>query len=455
MKRVYLDWGVISNLKKPEFADIKEFLLSGKKGGLFFVYSPAHFEDAVRSEGDERLDRDIQMLEALVDNHLIAYHQKTAYPSLMTPTEYYRANKGRIVDSVPDISGVLSSISRVVPEVGSLLKPLMDTPFPVSQAARSQALINMMLPDLPPSPSVNDVIHSCGAFINRMLGNKDFYKSYRATVRASGFKLDANAGNWDTKEVIPNISEHLKTLGINKSFEDFVLSGFGDRDDVDTFQRIIAAYTLLDWIGYKSDKLPKASNAMNSVNTDARHTYYAAFCDYFITQDGRMADKAQALYSEYRVSTKVISPAEVIAELSENREEDLTSFLSEQLIEDHVKKRSDRVTLYKFDRRFLGVFSYCVLYEEDDYKLLDFRLSFDNYSWFLFIDEARVMLDRVTGYLGKSSLNKYEVKREKMIAGEPGAALYWQTEDIVFALCLDEERHWPELIMKITTHQDS
>lgn len=233
------------------------------------------------------------------------------------------------------------------------------------------------------------------------------------------------------------------------------MSGFGDRDDVDTFQRIIAAYTLLDWIGYKSDKLPKASNAMNSVNTDARHTYYAAFCDYFITQDGRMADKAQALYSEYRVSTKVISPAEVIAELSENREEDLTSFLSEQLVEDHVKKRSDRVTLYKFDRRFLGVFSYCVLYEEDDYKLLDFRLSFDNYSWFLFIDEARVMLDRVTGYLGKSSLKKYEVKREKMIAGEPGAALYWQTEDIVFALCLDEERHWPELIMKITTHQDS
>ncbi len=28
MKRVYLDWGVISNLKRPEFAEVREFLLS-------------------------------------------------------------------------------------------------------------------------------------------------------------------------------------------------------------------------------------------------------------------------------------------------------------------------------------------------------------------------------------------------------------------------------------------
>lgn len=84
MKRIYLDWGVVSNLKKPEYANIKEFLLSNKKE-LFFVYSTAHFEDAMRSRGDERLLQDIQTLEALVDNHLLAYNKKSAYPFLATP----------------------------------------------------------------------------------------------------------------------------------------------------------------------------------------------------------------------------------------------------------------------------------------------------------------------------------------------------------------------------------
>ena len=84
MKRVYLDWGVISNLKRPEFAEVREFLLS-HKGDLFYVYSPAHFEDAMRSKRDDRLLQDIQTLESLVDNHLIAYNKKTAQPFLATP----------------------------------------------------------------------------------------------------------------------------------------------------------------------------------------------------------------------------------------------------------------------------------------------------------------------------------------------------------------------------------
>lgn len=61
MKRVYLDWGVISNLKKPEYDHLRQFLIS-HNGELFFVYSTAHFEDAMRSTGDERLLQDIQFL---------------------------------------------------------------------------------------------------------------------------------------------------------------------------------------------------------------------------------------------------------------------------------------------------------------------------------------------------------------------------------------------------------
>lgn len=43
MKRGYLDWGVISNLKKPEYDNLSQFLIS-HKGELFFVYSTAHLK---------------------------------------------------------------------------------------------------------------------------------------------------------------------------------------------------------------------------------------------------------------------------------------------------------------------------------------------------------------------------------------------------------------------------
>lgn len=36
MKRVYLDWGVISNLKKPEYDRLRQFLIS-HKGELLFA----------------------------------------------------------------------------------------------------------------------------------------------------------------------------------------------------------------------------------------------------------------------------------------------------------------------------------------------------------------------------------------------------------------------------------
>ena len=452
MKRVYLDWGVVSNLKKPEYADIRDFLLS-HKGELFFVYSSAHFEDAIRSEGDDRLLQDIQTLESLVDNHLLCYNlkEKTTSPYLATPTEYYRDHKGQNQDLIQSFSDLVTSISKDVPLVGGLLQSFLDVPFPIPEAIRSQKLLGMMLPDLPESPSLGDVINSGVAFINKMQGEKDFYKSYRSAVRATGFSLEPNAGNWESDEVVSNISAKMTALGIEKSFTDFVKMAFGDKEEVDDFQLFIAAYSMLDLIGYKSDKLPKASNAMNGVSTDAEHAYYAAFCDYLITQDSHLASKAKALYHEFEISTKVISLKDTIAELSEHRNDDIISFLSEQLKEENVERSHDGATVFKFTKRFLGVFSHCVVYEYGDgTKLLEFKLAFDNYSRFIFFDEAGIMVDTICDCFGRPSQEDYELARKRIVSGDTDASINWQGEDVFFTLKADSERHRPELLVVIS-----
>ena len=449
MKRIYLDWGVISNLKKSEFTVFKEFLVT-HKGELFFVYSPAHFEDLNRSKGDERMLQDILLLESLVDNHLLAYDKNTARPFIATPSEYYRDNKERNMDALPVFSDLVSSISQDVPAVGGLLKSLIDSPFPIPPAVRSQELIGMMLPDLPESPSVSDVLNSSVTFINQILGNKEFYKSYRSAVRATGFKVDSNAGNWKSDEVVPKITARLKSIGIDKSFREFVLYGFGSNENIDDFKLFIAAYCLLDLIGYKSDKLPKASNAMNSVNSDAQHAYYGAFCDCFITQDSHLACKARALYNEFGIPTKVITPSEAIDELKEERKDNIVSFLHEQLVEDNVELRDEKAVVYKFTRRFLGCFTHCVLYDQEDYSLIEFKLAFDNFSRFLFFDEAGIMVDAVSDYLGRPPKEEYESIRERIIHGDLGASLSWTGDNLLLTLRADSERFRPELFVKIT-----
>lgn len=449
MKRVYLDWGVISNLKRPEFAEVREFLLS-HKGNLFFVYSPAHFEDAMRSKRDDRLLQDIQTLESLVDNHLIAYNKKTAQPFLATPTEYYHDNKDRNLDEVPDITEMLPSISQDTPAVGGLLKSFLNIPFPIPDSARSNEIVNMMLPDLPASPTLSDVIHSATLYVNKMLGDKEYYKSYRAAVRASGFKVDSNAGNWEANEVVPNITARMRSLGIDKSFEDYVLMGLGDKKNVDDYKFFIAAYSILDIIGYKSDKLPKSSNAMNSVSTDAKHAYYATFCDYFITQDTHLTSKALALYEEFGISTRTLTPQNAIKALDEERNDDLVTFIREQLIEENIERREERSVVYKFTKRYLGIFTHCIRYDEDDALVLEFKLAFDNYSYFIFYDEAAIMVDAVTDYLGRPLLADYEKARERIVVGDTGASINWQGEGILLTLRADPERHRPELFVTLS-----
>ena len=448
MKRVYIDWGVISNLKKPEFAKVREFLLS-HKGDLFFVYSPAHFEDAMRSQGDERLAQDIHTLESLVDNHLIAYNKKTAQPFLATPTEYYLDNMNRNLDEVPDITEMLPTISQDIPAVGGLLNSFLNIPFPIPDTARSNELVSMILPDLPTSPTLSDVIHSATLYMNKMLNDKDYYKSFRTAVRASGFKVDLNAGNWEANEVVPNITARMKSLGIDKSFEDFVMMGFGDKKNVDDFKFFMAAYSILDMIGYKSDKLPKSSNAMNSLNTDAQHAYYAAFCDYFITQDTHLTSKALALYEEFGISTRILTLQNAIKVLDEERKDDLVSFIREQLIEENIERREERSIVYKFTQRYLGIFTHCIRYDEDDALVLEFKLAFDNYSYFIFYDEAAIMVDAVVDYFGRPSTGDYENARERIVTGDTSASINWQGDGILLTLRADPERHRPELFITV------
>ena len=72
MIRIYFrDWNVVSSLKRKEFKDIKEFIDKHKKY-LLFPYSPAHFNDLMKSYFPDNalLETDLETLQYLSEKNI-------------------------------------------------------------------------------------------------------------------------------------------------------------------------------------------------------------------------------------------------------------------------------------------------------------------------------------------------------------------------------------------------
>ena len=309
MKREYLDWGVISNLKKDEYAKLRNLLLSNKDR-LFLVYSSAHFEDLMRSKGEPQFDNDIQMLLNLVDDHLLDFKKEVVWPYRATPEEFNRDYVDYSSYLSQDIYSLISSIDDLpIPDMNvvATIKANLNVSFPIPSEFRSNELFEKTFHNLPEFPTLGDVIESCRHFMCDMMMNGDSYKNYRKSIHETGFKLEKNAGNWKDEEATDKISLFLKSKGIDMSFNDYVKINFHGRKYT-TNEFFTTAYCLLDMLGFHSDKLPKASNTIRSVTTDSKHAYFAGFCDWFVTVDTRLYHKAKALYCNFGLSTNVLNP---------------------------------------------------------------------------------------------------------------------------------------------------
>lgn len=228
MKRVYLDWGVVSNLKRDEYAELRNLLLSNK-GRLFFVYSPAHFEDLMRSKGEPQFDDDINMLSNLVEDHLLDIDKGVVWPYRVDPKEFCRNFVDNSSYLLQDVDSFLSAI-----EVASIpgdnfvnqIKANLDMPFPIPSQFRADEVFMRTFPNLPESPTFRDVMESIRQFMYDMMINGGSYKNYRKSIHETGFKLEQNAGNWHDGEAVDKITSFLKSQRIDMPFNDYVMKSF-------------------------------------------------------------------------------------------------------------------------------------------------------------------------------------------------------------------------------------
>lgn len=462
MKRVYLDWGVVSYLKKDKYAKLRNLLLSNKDS-LFLVYSPAHLEDVMKSKGSPQFDDDIKMLSSLVDNHLLDLDKGVVLPYSVTPEIFCRNYIDNSSALSKDIDSFLLAVeSASIPGDSSvdLIKASLNEAFHIPSEYRVHKVFERLLPNLPESPTVRDMIESIRQFLCDLMMNSGAYKNFRSSIHETGFKLEKNAGNWDDGEAVDKISSFLKSQGIDMSFNDYVMMSFhGRKFTANEF--FTSAYCILDMLGFHSDKLHKPGNTIRNVTTDARHAYFAGFCDWFVTADNQLYHKAKALYSHFGVSTQVMDPEEAIKAIQEDilsyGQDYVLSFIKNEFIEDHVEECHDKENdsdadfiIYRFLRRFLGIFTHGIQYHNpDDSYLIQFKLAFSNYSRFLFYDEVGMIIDTITHYFGLEGIGDYKTLRKKFVEGNTDVTISWRLDNGFICVKNDEERCRPELFIKL------
>lgn len=69
---------------------------------------------------------------------------------------------------------------------------------------------------------------------------------------------------------------------------------------------IIRCYSILNFLGFRTDKKIASEAAAPSIMSDASHVAYGAFCDVLMSEDARLCSKARAIYKFKNIPTHVV-----------------------------------------------------------------------------------------------------------------------------------------------------
>lgn len=477
MIRIYLDWNVVSNIKRPEFQEILEYITKHKKY-LQFPYSPAHFSDLMKSYSpdNELFDVDLRTLEFLSEKHLIRWGKDGVEPLFGTPKEYFEGEKDKEdVFSLMDMEKLFDDLNDSNNElglgnIGTLLKSLFQLqPAGIEITEENRDALKKMFPNLKPTATMWDLMKDVGPFSKKLLQDGDFYKDFRETLKKQGFKLDLNSGNWSYEEVIKNLDNFLLGLGANMTYLEYVEASLKHKKEpANQYEYYTTAYLMLDMIGYKTDSLPKPTDNMQNIQTDGEHSFYGAYCDYFVAIDKKLRIKSKVLYNEFNIPTKIIEPRELISELEKvidqilkdrNFIEEAFSFCTnERLVESFPITENNKIETYvfKIPKFYFNFFNYVIysIYPEQEGVILTFKKVFKNFSRFIYYTESERLIDSITECFGYDDKFELEARKKEFVYENKNTTFEWNFDGGMIRLEKEEDTKRPTLIYVISTRKE-
>ena len=464
MIRIYLDWNVVSNFKRSEFSEIREFIAE-HKDYLLFPFTPAHFNDLMKSYHPDNslFYLDLENLEYLSENHLLQWGKDNIEIFFATPKEYFEREKNNEdIFSAMDFEKIINDLDsfELGGKMGTLMKSILKLqPTGIQITDENREMLSKMFPNITNNSSMWDLMMETIPFTKKLLQDKGYYKDLRKTINNSGLKLDENSGNWDVENVVKNINDILQEKKVNLTFREYIDMSFKDKKEpVNKYEYYTAAYLMLDMIGYKSDKLPKPTDNMQNIQTDGEHSFYAAFCDYFVVMDKKLKTKTKVLFNEFNIPTVVLSPEEFINIVKPKIHTPNTNtyFLIEA---SSIIKNGNMIREYDIDENaiescvvklpvfYFNFFNYVIweYYPKENGVMITFKKVFENYSNFVFYTEIERLIDRVCLFFGNDNDDEFAEKKRKFVYGEKEVEFIWKFDIGLIKLERDIETRSPTL----------
>jgi hypothetical protein len=181
--------------------------------------------------------------------------------------------------------------------------------------------------------------------------------------------------------------------------------------------------------------------------------------------DKNLIIKSKVLYNEFKVSTKIIEPKDLISELERvidtiNKEANFIgeaiSFCNrDRMVESMPVSDENEIEYYAFKlpKFYFNYFNYVIYrnYPEQERFILTFRKVFKNFSRFIYYTESERLIDSITDFFGYNNKDELEIKKRDFIYENKLIYFDWNFEGGMIRLEKEEETKRPFLHYIIST----
>lgn len=317
---IYLDWNILDRIEKIGRLDEEENQLYSKlelvlsDETIYVPYSNAHLRDLLKGykKNPEYITGHLGVIEKITNNLCICQYwgHKNSTWHYRPVADFFDELKDEKGDEEDSFEDLIDWDTSGLWELQKRLLAMLPVPKEFKLIFAEDPIFNIIYPR---TKKEMTVLALCSDLHNfSILINKDYslYKSLKQFLMRAMNKLKKN----------PQIIASLKSvnkekpnyLEIDSILDEFTKNQKIQKDNV-YYHKILDTFFRFDIKGYKSD------GQFPNMIDDGLHTFYAAHCDVFLTNDDRCKYKAEKTFERLEIGTRVFTANDFIEEIEKMR----------------------------------------------------------------------------------------------------------------------------------------
>jgi hypothetical protein len=381
-------------------------LLRANKKKLFPLFSRAHIED-LKNDLTENKFKDTIFIEEIAGQYMLYYDaiHKRQELYLVSPTS---SLKSHLEVTETDLSNIFElgnddTSKGLEDQLNNILDmPLFNINLPSLEMEKYKDTLMNFLPLSEKPLSIRDFMNHMQTLMEQLFDKKS--QLYKKTRKVNIDQFNFNQVDFS----ITNFNDILKKSPLGKSLSELINSSDQKLSNSDYFTK---GFVLLNMLGLDKEKNKKTN--FISLSNDSQHSYYASFCDIFITEDKGLRLKSELLYSTQNISTRIMTPEQFLSIYNEFEPEQIltpTDFIEK--ITDSLKESKpysifksttfNRFTEYHLlDKMFFDFFNHVeVIRDEDSGTFVVLTSNKSNYYTGIYYDEIELITNKIAAVFG-------------------------------------------------------